>query len=127
MKFVTDTHCLFWYLSDHSRLSSSRKRWFDQEVSRAVVIPTIVLAELLYLSRKVPLPLSFLKTLDRLVAEPQFEIFPLSVEVIRKAATFQRLEIHDALITATAAYLELPLLTVDQTITASGLVQILEV
>ena len=125
MRFVTDTHCLFWYLTNHPRLSLSHKQRFDHGAARSVVIPTIALAELLYLSHKVSLPLPFAKTLDLLRAEARFEIAPLSLEIIQEASSLQKLEIHDLLIVATARHLDLPLMTADQESIASGLVETL--
>lgn len=125
MKFVTDTHCLLWYLEKNPKLSRSANALFDQlEAKRQVMIPAIVLAELLYVANKLGGP-PFEKTLDLLEKEERFEIVPLASEIIREAIPFASYEIHDALIMATARHLNLPLMTADRAIIASGLVQTL--
>lgn len=126
MRFVTDTHCLVWYFLNDARLSPSFKRLFDkQEKGGQVVVPTIVLAELIHLSRKNKTPLSFEQTLHFLQEETRFEIHPLSETIIEEMIPLTHLEIHDAVIVATALHLDVPLMTVDHEIIDSDLVQIL--
>jgi len=54
--FVADTHALAWYLTDDPRLGEDARRTFERaergDGSALVIVPTIVLAELLYLARK---------------------------------------------------------------------------
>lgn len=124
MRFVADTHALVWYLQDHPRLSSSAKILFEQESRpKTVVVPTIVLAELLYISKK--LLLSFKELLKRIEKDDRFEIFPLSIDVLHEAVTLNTLEIHDALIIATSLYLNIPLMTKDTEIIESKKVKVL--
>ena len=88
MRFVTDTHCLVWYLQDNPKLSTAGKKLFDEPgPATRIIIPAIVLAELLYISRKVSLPRSFDATLKLLEEDDRFEIYPLSADVIREAAS----------------------------------------
>ena len=125
MRFVTDTHCLFWYLEADPQLSAASKKLFDkQEWEHKIFIPTVVLAELLYINRKYGGP-PFSKTLDALEMNKQFEVSPLSAPIIRKTIPLTHFEMHDALIVATALHLDLPLMTVDTAIIRSGLVQTL--
>ena len=124
MRFVTDTHCLLWYLQGDKRLSMASRRLFDgQDKSKQVVIPTIVLAELLHLSRKYRVPFSFEKLLAALAGEERYDMMSLTVEVIREAMMLGPLEIHDALIVATALHLDIPLMTRDQEIVDSGVIK----
>lgn len=127
MRFVADTHSLFWYFQDSPKLSTTSKKLFDQrEGVRQIVIPTVVLAELLYLYQKISLPHSFEQVLKWLEGEGRFEISSLSVEIIRQAMTLTHLEMHDALIVATAFHLEIPLMTIDHDIIQSQLVATLK-
>lgn len=126
MKFVTDTQCLFWYFRNNPRLSPTSKRMFEaSEDQRQIIIPIIVLAELLYLSRKYPLPLSFSEAIAYLKEEIRFDIQPLSLDILQKSVSLTQFEIHDALIVATTLHLDLPLMTSDQKIIDSGVVQTL--
>lgn len=125
MKFVTDTHCLLWHLENNPKLSPSGRALFDQlDVDRQIMIPIIVVAELMYMARKYGGP-PFKETLDSLEKERRFEIMELTSPIIREAIPLTALEMHDALIVATARHLDLPLLTADKVIAASGLVQTL--
>ena len=126
MKFVTDTHSFLWYLQDHPRLGDSCKRLFDRASGDGqIIIPAIVLAELLYISRKKTLPLAFDKIMNFLEREKRFSTFPLTGDVIQKAIPFKSLEMHDALIVATALHLDLPLMTQDGEIQEAKVVRIL--
>lgn len=126
MRFVTDTHCLVWYLQDNARLTEHARALFEpSDIGGQVIIPVIVLAELLHISRKVSLPVSFPSTLRHLQQEPQFAFCPLTLEILETAIPFRKLEMHDALIVATARHLQVPLLTCDRDIQTSKLVQTL--
>ena len=60
MKFVADTHAFVWYLQDSPRLSSLSKDLFDHaDKAKQIIVPTIVLAETLYLNKKLKIPFSF--------------------------------------------------------------------
>lgn len=124
MRFVTDTHSLVWYLQDSPRLSIQSKLLFEEQVDpRDIVVPAIVLAEMLYISRKANLPVSFEKTFDTIKQDERFDIYPLSADVIEKAIPLKKFEMHDALIMATSLHLGIPLMTVDGEIVDSGLVK----
>ena len=126
MKFVADTHALFWYLENHPKLSDASKRFFDETTESAtIVIPTIVVAELIFLLKKSSLDDRIKVILDFLESEPRFELYPLTVPIVRQSTTLKDFEIHDALIVATARHLAVPLMTADQKIIASGMVHTL--
>ena len=126
MRFIADTHSLLWYLQDHPRLSTTSRLLFDEQGQRGkIIIPTIVLAELLYISRKIRLSSSFEKTVRLLETEERFEIHPLSLEILKEAMKLDGFEMHDCLIIATALHLNIPLMTRDDDIVASNLVKIL--
>lgn len=125
MKFVCDTHSLLWYLEDNPRLSPSSKRLFD-EPPHHVVIPVIAVAEIFYILRRLPGKMPIEKILKALETEGRFEINPLVLPIIRKAVSLDGLDMHDALIAATALHLDVPLMTCDLKIIHSGHVQILK-
>lgn len=114
MRFVADTHSLIWYLQGNERLSSSSRLLFDQRDGEGnVVIPTIVLAEMMFILRKVKMGLSFSEVFQKIEKEERFLIQPLDAPIIKRAAALEKLEIHDALIAATALVLDIPLMTTD--------------
>ena len=53
MNFVTDTHALVWYFTDDLRLSKKASEAFEKTTDEGIVIvPSIVLAEIMFISKK---------------------------------------------------------------------------
>lgn len=54
MKYVTDTHALYWHLTKNPKLSKKAKKIFQEADSgvHQVMIPGIVLIEMVYLVEK---------------------------------------------------------------------------
>ena len=60
MKYVVDTHSLVWYLTDDNKLSDNVIQILDQkDSSDTIIVPTIVLAEILYINKKGKISNSF--------------------------------------------------------------------
>ncbi len=126
--YVTDTHPFLWYLvGDTRRLGPAARVAFDQaEAGRAVIIiPSIVLAESLYVSEKGRMKFKFERVLEMIESAINYRIYPLDLPVIRRASDLKGVsEIHDRIIVATAKHLELELITDDEEIRTSGQVRI---
>ena len=127
--FVTDTHPLVWYSAGaHARLSRRALRAFDAAVGREALIyvPALVLWEVTILIRigRVRLRDPFASWAARLVAHPGFELAPLDVPVLAEAAGYALEDPFDGAIVATARVMDLPLITRDQRIVESRLVDI---
>lgn len=89
-----------------------------------VYIPAMVFAEILYLSEKRRIGLTFTELFDYLQAQPNFVEYPLDQNVIRVAYEIKDIpELHDRLIAATAKVMEHPLITTDATIQNSAFVE----
>ena len=87
MDYVTDTSSLIWYLANDSKLGRKAFDAFESSVSEGtIVVPTIVLAELLYISKKRTIKLSFEDTLETIEEGENYSIFPLDSNVIRTTA-----------------------------------------
>jgi PIN domain nuclease of toxin-antitoxin system len=125
--YVTDTHALYWYLTDSPRLGGQADAAFDEaDAGRAIIyVPAIVLAELFYLNEKLGRKLDFRSTLLHLQTAGQFVLLPLlpedTLDFDRDSAAP---EMHDRIIVGVARRLNLPLLTCDTSIVASNLVTI---
>jgi PIN domain nuclease of toxin-antitoxin system len=89
-----------------------------------VYVSIFSLVEILYLSEKRRIPITFRQAIDTLVSLDNYRIVDLTVEIIAVAESVRGLELHDRLIVATARSLGIPLLTSDETITNSKLVDI---
>lgn len=129
--YVTDTHPIVWYtLKKHSDLSKKALAAFrDAEAGNAFVhVPAIVLWETALLERagKIKLYDGFSRWAEKLFKNPNFAIAPLEPAVIARAVGYNfNSDPFDGIIVAAAAELSVPLITKDQAITESNLVEIL--
>ena len=127
MTVITDTHALVWYFMDDQRLGKQAAELFDSKKDDVlIIVPTIVvLAELLYISRKGRITMSFENTLKMIEESANFDVASLDLGIIRIANTIvPDLEMHDSLIVSTAIHYGVGLITKDQEIIKSGLVNI---
>jgi PIN domain nuclease of toxin-antitoxin system len=125
---VSDTHALYWYLTAGPTLGgNARAALLAAEQGQALVyIPSIVIAELYYLNVKLGQPLNFAQEFRRLTVAGQFRFVDFTAtDVLRFDELSAIPEMHDRIIAGVAHTLGLPLLTRDQDILNSGVVQTL--
>lgn len=128
MTFVTDTHPLVWFLEASSRLSPAALAALRDPTAR-LVIPTVVLAEITFLHAKRRITVDVPHVLAHISAAANCTVYPLDETVVTHLPT--TLDIHDAIIVATALVFRdvlgevTTLITRDAQIQASGLVQVL--
>jgi PIN domain nuclease of toxin-antitoxin system len=125
MNYVADTHSLVWYLTDDQRLGRRALKAFEGTVKVGqIIVPTVVLAEMLFIAKKGRVPLGFVETVARIEAMANFEIADLDLEVLKIADSIEApLEMHDKLIVATALRFGAGLITKDEQITKSKTVK----
>jgi predicted nucleic acid-binding protein len=125
MVCVIDTHALVWYLTNDRRLGRRAAELLERTETR-IVVPVIVLAELKYLHQRSRISLSFSAVQTIIGADDRCTIYPVTGEIVDLLPL--DLEIHDALICATALACkrgfgeDTVVLTKDRAITESGLV-----
>ncbi|RPJ13267.1 MAG: hypothetical protein EHM30_11885, partial [Desulfobacteraceae bacterium] len=69
MNYVTDTHSLVWYFTDDQRLSKKALKSFESTVKAGqVIVPTVVLAEVLFIAKKGRIPIGFMATVAKIEA-----------------------------------------------------------
>lgn len=123
--YIPDTHCLIWRMTNSPQLGLQAKAILtlvDQGRAR-LLIPTLVIAELLYYIERRNRQLPLQSTLQHWQANPMIEILPLSFDTVmlmQQATTIP--EMHDRLIACEAFLRKATLLTVDRSIVASGFV-----
>jgi PIN domain nuclease of toxin-antitoxin system len=122
MDHVTDTHSIVWYFTDDPRLSRRALEVFEKTIKEGVIIiPTVVLAEIMYIAGKGKITLTFDETLQKIDSYENFIVAVLDVQILKVAEKIKvDLEMHDKLIAATALYYDASLITRDPLITKSG-------
>jgi PIN domain nuclease of toxin-antitoxin system len=88
-------------------------------------VSIVSLMEILYLSEKNRIPIDLDKAIDAILARPNYEIVELDVAIMKEAKHVRGLELHDRLIVSTARMLGVPILTPDEEIIDSGLVEVI--
>ncbi len=124
--YVTDTYSIVWHLLEDSRLGKKALEIFEESASKSMIfIPTIVLAEMMFISEKGKVKISFKETLEKIENCEKFEIIPLDLYIVRIASKLEYdLEMHDRLIVATALYFSTALLTSDEMIKSADIVEV---
>ena len=128
--YITDTHSLLWFtLNKHSSLSNKGLAAFESAVrgESFIYIPVIVLWEVAILEQKQRIKLNngFIDWTTQVFKIKSFGIAPLEPEIIAIGTGYNfNNDPFDEMITAFASYMDLPLITRDNAITESGLVEI---
>jgi len=127
-RYVTDTQALVKFMMGKKVINTrSHQAFIRADKGEAVIIiPAVVLMEVLYLFEKNRIPVDLLQT-EELISSKNYQFEPLSFEILKTASEITDVpELHDRLITATARYLGLPIITNDPVIIASTFVTVLK-
>lgn len=125
MIHVADTHALVWFLEGSGRLSAGARQAI-QTPDTEIVIPSIVLAEIVYLFSRKRIGIDLTDVLHHVSRTENCTIYPLDETVVERLPV--ELEIHDAVIVATALVFrdvlgqDVTLITKDARIRGSNLV-----
>ncbi len=127
MVYVVDTHSLIWYFEGGEKLGTDALEIMRDETKK-LVVPSIVLAEIKYLFAKKRIGLSLTNIFGMIEGNRRCVIYPLDVSIVELMPL--GLEMHDAMICATAIlYRDVlaegaKIITCDGEIRESGLVEI---
>ncbi len=124
--YVTDTHSLLWYFTRPTKLGQGAAMAFSQVTAgdANLIVPMIVVAELIFVIQNRSVTADFDPIVNHLLASPNVNVVDLTLARTLDLRTLIAIpEMHDRLIVAEAIARSLPLITRDQTITASGLVK----
>lgn len=121
---VVDTHAIVWYFLKSINLSATALAAIDNADS--VYVASISIVEIIYLKEKGKLPEEALQRLIQALADVTtgWLIIPLSTEIAQAIAQIPRDIVPDMperIITATAFYLNLPLVSCDAKIQAANI------
>jgi len=128
MIYVLDTHVLIWYFIGSGRLHKELRKRIDKTRKEGglLLVPTIVLAEALDIAEKGRVEFDFQEMYRLIKEEQEFEIVGFSFDIFDEATRIKEIkEIHDRIITATARFYNVGVLTKDKIISDSGEVEVL--
>ncbi|MBI5369328.1 MAG: PIN domain-containing protein [Planctomycetes bacterium] len=124
---VVDTHALVWYVADRGRLSAAALAAMDAAAAAGapLIASAITLVELVYLVEKGRLPKEVLQRITDAANQPgnALSIAPLDASVAQTLPRVPRIDVPDLpdqVIAATSLCLDLPLVSCDRRIRASG-------
>jgi PIN domain nuclease of toxin-antitoxin system len=125
---VADTHAVVWYIVVPARLSANARVSLEQTAfaGEPIYISAISIIEICYLIDKGRLPpLVLQRVVDALQdANSAVEIFPVDLEIALALPRIARVDVPDMpdrIIAATALHLNVPLVSRDRKIQASGI------
>lgn len=119
MNFVTDTHALLWWFTDSPKIGPKAAEIFEKcELGENIIfIPSIVIAEALSIFDKKRLSFDFKKLFKKINDSENFVIIALDYPILQKMVDLKDVpELHDKIIVSTAKYLNLPIITKDETL-----------
>ena len=113
--YVCDTHTLVWHITKDAHLGQKARQILNSadDGRSIVIVPTIVLAELIYIIEKGRINLDLDNLLEQLKESKNYIIVPLDFTAINEVRKTKVPELHDRIITATARLLNIPVLTKD--------------
>jgi predicted nucleic acid-binding protein len=124
-EYVTDTVGLILYLEKRKSGASAEQIFDSAENGQTIIhIPAMVFAEILFLSEKKRISANLTDIIQLFQNFPNFKEFPMNSDVIKSAEQITDIpELHDRIISATARYLNLELITNDTKIQNSVFVK----
>ena len=125
--YVTDTQALIKFMIGKRVINEQCHQAFlaTDRGENIIIIPAVVLMEILYLFEKNRIKIDLIQT-EELLKSKNYQFEPLSLEILKTASEITDIpELHDRLITATARYFNIPLITNDPVIIESKFVKTL--
>ena len=126
--YITDTHSLLWAFTRPRKLGERARRAFDEIANgeSSLLIPVIVLAELIFTIENKPIQADLDEILDAIQNTPNVEFVDFDYESAMRLRDLRIIsEMHDRMIVATALEYQAILITVDESITTSGVVDVI--
>jgi len=119
MIYLADTHSLIWFLTEDENLSNEARGVFlkAEKGEVIIVIPTIVLAEMLFICEKKGFKNEFSQFIEKIKNSQNFVFYNLDLDVIMVCEGLANIrEMHDRIIVATAIGLGAMVITKDEEI-----------
>jgi PIN domain nuclease of toxin-antitoxin system len=126
--YLTDTHSLLWAFTRPRKLGEHARRVFEEIANgeSSLLIPVIVLAELIFTIENKSVQADLAEILNAIQNSPNVEFVDFDYESAMRLLDLRAiLEMHDRMIVATALEYQATVITVDESITISGLVDVI--
>ncbi|MBI2547157.1 MAG: PIN domain-containing protein [Candidatus Aenigmarchaeota archaeon] len=124
--YATDTHSFLWFLTNDGRLGTQAKEIFNacDKGETIIFIPSIVLMESLVICEDKRVKLEFTEVLQKLENSFNYVVYPLDTDVVLECSKIEKIrDPHDRIIISTARLLNAKVITKDDKIVKSGLVE----
>ena len=119
MNFVTDTHALLWWFTESPKMSPKASAIFEQceKGENVIFIPSIVIAEALSIFDKKRISFDFKRLFKKIHDSENFVLIALDYLILQEMVALKDIpELHDKIIVSTVKYLNLPIITKDETL-----------
>ena len=123
MSYVADTHAFVWYIIGKLPERADSIFRSTEKGESTIYIPTIVLAECLYLVENKKIDLDFEDLLDKLEISRNLVPVSFNFQVLKLLPEIKLGELHDRIVVATAKILSAKLITKDKEIRESKIVE----
>jgi PIN domain nuclease of toxin-antitoxin system len=124
-RVTVDTHTLVWFLDKTLKAKRLSARALEvireSEKCGVIYISAISLMEIVDLSEKGRISVSFQNVLSLIDTNEAYKVIPVDDELVKATIPLQGMEIHDRLIMATALMTDTVLVSRDKEIRATGL------
>ena len=127
MHFLADTVAIIRHFANVGKIGKAAKSiLLDADNGKhKVLISIISMVEILYLSERNRIPLNLKEMRRKFLHLDNYEIVDLDLDIVETARNVKGLELHDRLIVSTALSLNVPILTSDKIISASGRIDVI--
>ena len=125
-RYVADAHALVWHITNDKRLGEEARTILTQADQTLVLVyvPTIVLAEIMYLAERGRINVAFPDVLTAVRDNAGYLIYPFDESVLERASEARDIpELFDRIIVATAILTQATTITKDEAITAAQIVK----
>jgi PIN domain nuclease of toxin-antitoxin system len=124
--YVTDTHSFLWFLADDNKLGKKAREVFIycDKGETTINITSIVLMEALFICERKKVGLEFKKVLEKVQKTINYPVYPLDAGIVSMCQKLKQFsDPHDRIIVATSQILNAGLITKDDNIKKSKLVE----
>jgi PIN domain nuclease of toxin-antitoxin system len=125
LPYLADTVTVIRHFSRQGKLGAKAKSILEAVDANKdrLFISFFSFFEIMYSFEKNRIDLSPEDAYRKIIKSSNYKIVPFDMDIVKQAKKTHGLELHDRIIVASALYLNLPLITCDQSIMESGIIE----